>query len=85
MTPERPAGPAQTVQLGRIDAELLVCTRCVIKPEAVPVAAGRFGDPDLPAVVYVDNNTHRLIVVPHRPDCPQLAEDVRRAREREHR
>lgn len=83
--PERPAGPGLPAKRGHVDAELLVCTRCHLMPEQVPVAAGRFTDPDLPAVVYFDNNTHRLVVVPHHPDCWQLADDIRRAAEREDR
>jgi hypothetical protein len=83
MSPMSDDGRRDTIgmtQLGRIDAELLVCTRCVVKPEEVPLASGRFTDPDLPAVVYIDQNTHRLVVVPHRPDCWQLDADRDKAR-----
>jgi hypothetical protein len=66
-----------------VDAEPLMCTRCNVALADVPASTGSFTDRHkaLPAVVYVDDKTGRLVVVPHRPDCWQLASDVRRITE----
>jgi hypothetical protein len=59
------------------------CTRCsLITDPPIPRGGGNAFQEKALATVYVQEDTGQLIIVVHRDDCWQLAEDLRKAEAR---